>query len=175
MHVDTATIVVWVVGWLLPHASAYASNNKVIPAWAGGYVTSALAVLSGLGGELVQVLADNHDYSITKALGMALGAFLTASVTRLVVHRDTPVERKALDVGAPRAMRRGGKPAPGPGPYQPEHEFASDTGSVLVVVLLVLLILFLVAGGFAYHLLWWFIIVAVIVLIYALVTGRRVP
>lgn len=171
MNLDTATIVAWVVGWLLPHASAYASNNKLIPAWAGGYVTSGLAVLTGFGGELVQVLADHHDYSLTKALGMALGAFITASLTRLVVHKNTPLEAKALDAGAPRSMRRGGKPAPGPGPYQPEHE-AGEIGLALLIA--VVLVLIVVGFGFLYHPVWLLLIVLIGIVLYLTLRGRRV-
>jgi hypothetical protein len=180
MHADTATVLAVLVGVIIPHITSLVSNNRVIPAWAGGYVTLLLAAGSGFCSEWAQALADGTSYSPTQGAARAIGAFLIAGLSRLVVHRDTPPEHRLLDAGAPRSMRRGGKPAPGPGPYAPEHEYSepgNDAGAVdpwLIVVIVLILIVF--GWGFTIHVLWWLLIILVAVGLYVLLrdgTRRR--
>ena len=169
MHTDTATTLALLLGVVLPRVTSYVTNNKAIPAVLGGYVTLFLAGVTGFCSEWAQAIADNSSYSWQQGLGRAIGIFVVAALARLVVHRDTPGDNKALDFGAPRSMRRGGKPVPKAGPYQPEHE----AGAISLLTLIVVVAVLVVICGFFIHWLWLLLIILALFLVLELGNRRR--
>jgi hypothetical protein len=99
---NTATILSLLLGVVIPHVSALVSGTKVIPKWAGGYVTLVLAGLTGFLTEWSQT--PNH-YDWKHGALNAGTALVFAFLTHVGALTDTPLQAKFLSIGAPRFRR----------------------------------------------------------------------
>jgi hypothetical protein len=155
MHLlNTATILALMTSVIIPHASSLLSNNRLIPAWAGGYVTLVLAAVSGFCSEWA---AQPNHYNWKQGALTALGSFLLAALSRIVVHQNTPPEADLLDVGAPRNRRHRAKGI---------SRARGDVGAVapLVAIVIVVVILALILGGTVN--VWFFLLLLVLLLLF---------
>jgi hypothetical protein len=111
MHLSTATILALILSVVIPHLTSLVSNTKIIPVWAGGYVTLVLSAATGFCSEWAQS-PDHYDWR--QGLATAVGAFVVAALSRQVILKDTPTDTKLIDFGASRANKRGARGVRGP-------------------------------------------------------------
>jgi hypothetical protein len=121
MHLTTATILALLISVIIPHLTSLVSNTKIVPVWAGGYVTLFLAAVTGFCSEWAQ---SPNDYNWRQGLATAIGAFVVAVVSRVGVLKNTPTDTKLIDLGASRANKRGARGVRGPD--RGEYEHVSD-------------------------------------------------
>lgn len=151
---NTATILALVTAVIIPHVSSLLSNNRLIPAWAGGYVTLFLATVSGFCSEWA---ASPNRYNWKQGALTALGAFLLAALSRQAVHASTPPEAVLLDAGAPRHLRHRAKGV------RRVHGDDGMVSSVLAVVIIICILALLLGSTVNF---WFFLLLLVILVLF---------
>lgn len=78
------------LGLILPHLSSLATGSRWLPTWAGGYVTLFFSALIGFVGQWTAA-PNPHGYDWRHAASIAAFTFILAILSRLGVHRQTPI------------------------------------------------------------------------------------
>lgn len=107
LHNLTAVVLTLVVGYLIPFVTSLIAKQH----WSGatmGLVTTILAAIAGFFGEWASSPSLEH-YDWKSNAALALGALVTALLSRALVLRGTPLDAKLLAIGS-----RGPAPAAPP-------------------------------------------------------------
>lgn len=98
VHNLTAVAVVFIAGWLLPFITSLVSKQH----WSGatmGLVTTVLSAVTGFFGEWASS-PDIEKWDWRAALALAVGALVTALISRVLVLKGTPLDAKLLAIGS---------------------------------------------------------------------------